>query len=108
MSRKFVIHLTCAVGLVLAGLVPVTATSWETSTMRAPGGGLVRVGMSRQEVLKELGQPLRIRAVARGASSGGKSGKKNSASTYRGTDGLYTITFSGDAVVRIDVTPDRD
>ena len=104
--KGILVLLMFATGLVFAGAA--SATSWETSTMRAPGGGLVRVGMSRQEVLKELGQPLRTRAVARGTASGGKSGRQHSAWTYRGSDGLYAITFSGETVVRIEVTPDRD
>lgn len=84
------------------------ATSWETSTMRAPGGGLIRIGMTRQEVLKELGQPQRTQASTHNTAAGGKSGKKGSSLTYRGDDGLYTITFSGEQVVRIVVIPKRD
>jgi hypothetical protein len=80
------------------------ATSWETSAMRAPGGGLIRVGMTRQEVLKELGQPQRTHNTA----AGGKSGKKGGSLSYRGDDGLYTITFSGERVTKIVVTPHRD
>jgi len=81
------------------------ATSWETSSLRTAGGGLVRIGMPRQEVLKELGQterPRRITAVSK------KSGKQGSSINYRGSDGLYTITFSGERVVRIVVTPNRN
>jgi hypothetical protein len=80
------------------------ATSWETSAMRAPGGGLIRIGMTRQEVLKELGQPQRTHNTA----AGGKSGKKGGSLSYRGDDGLYTITFSGERVTKIVVTPNRD
>ena len=101
-----VVILVSAIGLVVGSAA--FATSWETSTMRAPGGGLVRIGMTRHEVLKELGQPLRTRAAARSTAGDGKSAKKSSAWTYRGTDGLYAITFSGERVVRIEVTPDRD
>ena len=54
--------LLAAVILVLASGLPFTqavfASTWETSAMRTPGGGLVRVGMSRQEVLNELGKHL--------------------------------------------------
>lgn len=84
--------------LALAGTV--YAASWETRSMRTPQGGLVRIGMSSGEVLKELGQPQRSRTS--------KRGKKNDTWTYRGTDGLYAITFSGGRVARIVVTPDRD
>jgi hypothetical protein len=68
--------------------------------MRTPQGGLVRIGMSSGEVLKELGQPRRSRKSKRGT--------KNETWTYRGTDGLYAITFSAGRVTRIVVTPDRD
>lgn len=83
------------------------ATSWETTSIRAPGGGLIRIGMTRQEVLKELGQP-RERGWPNKTVSSGKSGRKGSSLTYRGDDGLYTISFSGEQVVKIVVTPNRD
>ena len=100
--KRILLFAIFTLGLVLAN--SALAASWETPTMRAPGGGLVRIGMSRQEVLKELGQPLGTRSTA----SGGKTGTKGSAWTYRGSDGLYTLTFSGERVVKIMVTPDRD
>jgi hypothetical protein len=105
MTRTFLIPVF-TLGLVHA--TAAVAASWETSAMRAPGGGLIHIGMSRQEVLKELGQPLGTRAAGRHAASGGKAGTKGSAWTYRGADGLYTLTFSGEQVVKIMVTPDRD
>ena len=83
--------------LALAGKV---AASWETTSMRTPNGGLVQIGMSSGEVLKELGQPKHSRTS--------KRSKKNETWTYRGKDGLYSITFSGGRVARIVVTPDRD
>ena len=101
-----VIILISAIGLVTANAV--YAASWETSTMRAPGGGLIRIGMTRQEVLKELGQPQRTHAATHNTAAGGKSGKKGGSLTYRGDDGLYNIMFSGERVVRIVVTPNRD
>lgn len=76
------------------------ASSWETTSMRTPKGGLVRIGMSSGEVLKELGQPKRSRTS--------KRGKKNETWIYRGTDGMYAITFAGGRVTKIVVTPDRD
>ena len=105
-SAPAVAVLISTIGLVFAN--PVSATSWETTTMRAPGGGLVRIGMTRQEVLNELGQPQRTHVAKRNTVRDGTSGKKNSSFTYRGDDGLYTITFSGDRVVKIVVTPKRD
>jgi hypothetical protein len=101
-----IVTLIAAIGLFITGAA--FATSWETSAMRTPGGGLIRIGMTRQEVLKELGQPQRAYASTHNTAAGGKSGKKGNSSTYRGDDGLYTITFSGEQVVRIVVTPNRD
>jgi hypothetical protein len=76
--------------------------------MRTPGGGLIRIGMTRQEVLKELGPPPRERSLTQKTASRGKSGRKSSSFTYQGDDGLYTISFSGEQVVKIVVTPKRD
>lgn len=101
-----VVSLISAIGLVMASAA--FAASWETSALRAPGGGLIRIGMTRQEVLKELGQPQRAHASTHNMAAGGKSAKKGSSLTYRGDDGLYTITFSGERVARIVVTPKRD
>jgi len=84
----------------LALTTAVYAASWETASMRTPKGGLVRIGMTTGEVLKELGQPRRARTARRGG--------KNESWTYRGNDGLYTITFANGRVTKIVVTPDRD
>jgi len=101
-----VVILISAIGLVITSTA--FAASWETSAMRAPGGGLIRIGMTRQEVLKELDQPQRTHASTHNTAAGGKSGKKSGSLTYRGDDGLYNIMFSGERVVRIVVTPNRD
>lgn len=101
-----VVILIFTIGLVIAKAA--FATSWETSTMRAPGGGLVRIGMTRMEVLKELGEPQRTRLSTHNTAASGKSGKKGGSFTYRGEDGLYNIMFSNERVVRIVVTPRRD
>ena len=98
--------LISAIGLVTTSAS--YAASWETSAMRTPGGGLIRIGMTRQEVLKELGQSHRAHATAHNTAVGGKSGKKSGSLTYRGDDGLYNIVFSGERVARIVVTPNRD
>lgn len=78
------------------------AASWETTALRTTSGGLIRVGMPSQEALKELG---RTHSSPAGAA---KKGKHKEVLTYRGEDGLYTISLSGGRVVRIVVTPDRD
>ncbi|HWR88373.1 MAG TPA: hypothetical protein VN277_08135 [Acidiferrobacterales bacterium] len=105
-SINTVIILVSIMGLLMTSAA--IAASWETSAMRAPGGGLIRIGMTRQEVLKELGQPQRTHASMHNTAAGGKSGKKGGSLTYHGDDGLYSITFSGERVVRIVVTPKRD
>jgi hypothetical protein len=94
------------IGLALSLVSAAFAASWETSSMRSPKGGLIQIGMPAHEVLKELGQPLGAHARTRHAS--GKTGKGKEKWSYRGTDGLYTLTLSGGKVVRILVTPDRD
>lgn len=77
------------------------AASWETTSLRTASGGLIRVGMTSQEALQELGPSTKKRA--------GKQTKNSKQTlTYRGEDGLYTITLAGGRVVRIVVTPDRD
>lgn len=77
------------------------AGSWETTSLRAPGGGLVSTGMTRQEVLRELGERPQTEGTR------GKSSTRAGKLAYRGRDGVYTLTFSGDRLSRIDVTPDR-
>lgn len=101
-----VVILLFGIGLVISSTA--FATSWETSSLRAPGGGLIRIGMTRQEVLKELGQPQHAQGATHNTAARGKSGKRGGALTYRGDDGLYTITFSGERVVKIVVMPRRD
>lgn len=76
------------------------AASWETSSLRTANGGLIRVGMASQEALQELGTA---------AKTPGKQTKNSKQTlTYRGEDGLYTISLAGGRVVKIVVTPDRD
>jgi hypothetical protein len=101
-SINTIVVLVSAIALAMASTI--FAASWETSAMRTPGGGLVRTGMTRQEVLKELG----TRDATQNTAARGKSGKKGGSLTYRTDDGLYTITFSGERVSRIVVTPKRD
>lgn len=77
------------------------AASWETSSLRTSKGGLIRVGMPSQEALQELGPTSKTRT--------GKQAKNSKQTlTYRGEDGLYTISLAGGRVVKIVVTPDRD
>jgi hypothetical protein len=96
-KMKWIFGFICT--LALTG--PGQAASWETTSLRTASGALVRVGMPSEEARKELGQPPR----AHGESK--KSGRKEML-TYRGADGLYTITLSGGQVAKIVVTPKRD
>ena len=84
--------------LLVVAINAALAASWETSSLRTASGGLIRVGMPSQEALQELGPSAKTRA--------GKNSKQTL--TYRGQDGLYTISLAGGRVVKIVVTPDRD
>ena len=90
-------------GLILAVTTSgaASAASWETSSVRTSNGGLVRVGMPSQEALQELGPAANARTSKKGTNS-------KQTLTYRGADGLYTISLAGGRVVKIVVTPDRD
>ena len=77
------------------------AASWETSSLRTPNGGLVRIGMPAPQALQELGA-----SAKRG--HGGKSKQKGEVWTWRGGDGLYHITIAGGRVTKIVVTPNRN
>jgi hypothetical protein len=85
--------------------VPAHAASWETSAMRTPGGGLIRVGTSAEDVRKEMGPPLHHGAVRSGSQ---KRGRKEESWTYRGNDGFYTLRLQAGKVTRINVQADRD
>ena len=100
---KWILGFICTLALANAG----HAASWETTSLRTASGALVRIGMSSEEARKELGQPPRARTAAQGEDTK-KSGKKKEVLTYRGEDGLYTVTLSGGQVSKIVVTPTRD
>ena len=99
---KWIFGFICTLALASAG----QAASWETTSLRTANGALVRLGMSSEEARKELGQAPRARTSAQ--TSDGKKGGKKEVLTYRGEDGLYTVTLSGGQVVKIVVTPKRD
>jgi len=77
------------------------AASWETSSLRTAGGGLVRVGMPAEAARRELGPALR-------PGRNGKAEKKTEVWTVRGSDGQYRITVVHGQVTKIVVTPNRD
>ncbi len=90
-----------AVGIFLVAL-SAQAGSWETGGFRTANGQLIQAGMTKAQVLRDAGQPNT--PVKKGKSSR----KKGDAWTYKGNDGYYTITFKGDRVTNIEVTPFRD
>lgn len=88
--------------LVITAANAAIAASWETTSLRTSNGGLIRVGMPSQEALQELNRSTNKTMHM------GKKGKKSESLSYRGEDGLYTISFAAGRVVKIVVTPDRD
>ena len=86
--------------LLFAATGACLAASWETSALRAPGGGLVRVGMPASQALQELGP------TAQRAKGGSK--QKGQVWIWRGDDGLYRISITNGRVTKIVVTPNRD
>jgi hypothetical protein len=83
------------------------AASWDTSSFRTPNGQLVTRGMSMSEVLRDAGEPVNRVKVSEGVSIDGKVGESVELWTYRGSDGLYDVTFQGTQVTKISVTPKR-
>lgn len=86
---------------------PALATSWVTNSFRTPSGGLVQPGDTMAEVLESAGEPQHQRIISKGITLGPVAGLTREQWTYRGTDGLYVITFAGDQVVQIRVIPNR-
>jgi hypothetical protein len=89
-------------------LLPLAAfaTSWDTAAFRTDSGMLVEPGMTMTEVLRDAGKPLDRLVLSRGVNTGA-TGESRQLWTYRGADGLYDITFEGNRVTGIVVTPDR-
>jgi hypothetical protein len=83
------------------------AGSWETQSYRLPGGELVRAGMTATEVARQAGEPQTKRVVSTGIGVAGEVGPIVEVWTYRGSDGYYDLTLTGDKVTRIEVTPFR-
>lgn len=83
------------------------AASWETAAFRTDSGLLVRPGMTMTEVLRDAGKPLDRVVLSRGVNAGVASGETKQVWTYRGADGYYDVTFVGQRVTVIVVTPDR-
>ncbi len=103
---------TLLVGLVCCGVA--LAGSWETGGFRTANGKLIQRGMTKTEVRRDAGTPLDGKKSATAKSEKSSSGKASSKGkrgdvwTYKGNDGHYAITFHGDKVAKIEVTPFRD
>ena len=83
------------------------AGTWETSGFRTANGQLVRVGMTKAEVRVDAGAPTdKGKTQVKNSSGSGKRGG-GEVWTYRGSDGIYSVSFIGDRVARIEVAPFR-
>jgi hypothetical protein len=91
--------------LIVAG--SAFAASWQTDSYRTRSGSLVRPGMNMTEVLAEAGEPANRRVVSTGINLGDRRGETVEVWTYRGYDGYYDVTFTGNHVTAIEVTADR-
>ena len=100
--RRLAIVMTVALWALTA-----SAASWETSSFRAPDGELVRVGMTRAEVVKHAGKPADENVISHGVTTDEAVGLTREAWTYRLPDGIYTLTFAGSKLEKIEVTPAR-
>jgi hypothetical protein len=85
----------------------VFAASWETPSFRTARGELVRVGMTRAEVVKGAGQPADKNVISHGVTTDDNVGLTREVWTYRQPDGTYTLTFAGTRLEKIEVTPAR-
>lgn len=83
------------------------ATSWITGSFRTAGGKLVQRGESMVEVLRDAGEPMDRRTISTGISIGPIAGLTREQWAYRGSDGIYVLTFVGSRVQQIEVIPDR-
>lgn len=98
---------------VIAGLAAMQialAGTWETSAFRTANGQLVRIGMTKSEVRRDAGAPIKGKVAALAddqASSASSKKKRGEVWVYKGSDGYYALTFRGGRVARIDVTPFR-
>lgn len=98
--------LTMAVAAAL--LVTVAyAASWETPSFRSTNGEVVRIGMTRAEVVKLAGPPADKTVISHGIATADQVGLTHEDWTYRLADGIYTLTFAGTKLEKIEVTPAR-
>lgn len=101
--------LFCATVVVLTSLSSATAAaaSWSASVFRAETGYLIRRGMTKPEVLRRAGQPVERQTLSPSLNTGPIGGEYRELWFYRGEDGMYAVTFTGNLSVAIDVIPGR-
>ena len=101
MKRRLVLFpALCLVFAAIAG-------SWETSGFRSANGKLIVPGMQKSEVRRDAGKPLDGKELTAVEKSSRKNKKQGEVWTYRGSDGIYSLTFAGDKLYKIEVTPNR-
>lgn len=83
------------------------AASWSASVFRAETGYLIRRGMTKPEILRRAGPPLEKQALSPSLNTGPIGGEYRELWFYRGEDGMYAVTFTGNLSVAIDVIPGR-
>ena len=98
--------VTAALFILMFSSIPVLAASWVTGSFRTASGGLVQRGNSMVEVVQSAGEPLARRIVSTGITIGA-AGLTREQWTYRGSDGIYVVTFVGDEVEQVQVVPYR-
>lgn len=96
---KIFIHLLIAISVITA---PVAASSFKSSSIRASDGRLIRKGDTKAEVLRSLGQPDDKQVDSLGVNTGSSSGVTRETWTYHINNIIYTLTFSGNNVERVD------
>ncbi len=98
-----------AISLTLCTVVlPVFGASWETSSFRTARGNLINTGMLMTEVRNDAGEPLERRNASSGAVIKGKGQGRHEVWIYRGPDGIYSLSFNGNLLSKIEVKPFRD
>lgn len=105
-KRLSLVKLTVG-ALALLASAAAAAVSWSASVFRAESGYLIRRGMTKPEILSRAGQPIEKRALSPSLNTGPIGGVQRELWFYRGEDGLYAVTFTGNRSVAIDVIPDR-
>lgn len=100
--------VTLAVGaFALLASAAAVAISWSAAVFRAETGYLIRRGMTKPEILRRAGQPVERRELAPSLNTGPIGGAYRELWFYRGEDGMYAVTFTGNRSVAIDVIPDH-